>query len=69
MRTIYVRELASLYFPNSTGTSAVVQFRRWIIRCTPLQERLSELGWSKGQRILTPLQHTAVIDFLGEPGE
>ena len=27
------------------------------------------LSFHKGQRILTPLQHQAILDYLGEPGE
>jgi hypothetical protein len=34
-----------------------------------LQNRLKELHYQKGQRALTPLQHKAFLEFLGEPGE
>ena len=30
---------------------------------------MNELAFHKGQRVLTPLQHEAVVEFLGEPGE
>lgn len=69
MKTIYMSELALQYFPKSTKRSAVTQLRRWIVLCTPLQQRLAELSFRKGQRALTPLQHQAMVDFLGEPGE
>ncbi|OUO38351.1 hypothetical protein B5F83_00355 [Muribaculum sp. An289] len=69
MKAIRMGELACQYFPNSTKRSAVTQLRRWIILCTPLRERLDELCFRKGQRILTPLQHEAILKFLGEPGE
>ena len=69
MKAIYMNELALLYFPRSTKRSAVTQLRRWIVLCVPLQTRLDELSFRKGQRALTPLQHAAIIEFLGEPGE
>jgi len=69
MKTMYVTDLALQYFPKSTKRSAVTQLRRWIVKCKPLTERLEQLSFHKGQRILTPLQYQAVIDYLGEPGE
>ena len=69
MRAIYMNELAQEYFPHSTKRSAVTQLRRWVVLCAPLQHRLEELSFRKGQRVLTPLQHEAVVEFLGEPGE
>lgn len=62
-------DLAQEYFPRSTKRSAVTQLRRWLVLCVPLQRRLEELSFHKGQRVLTPLQHAAVTEFLGEPGE
>lgn len=69
MKTIYMTDLALMYFPQSTKRSAVTQLRRWIVQCQPLKARLDELSYHKVQRILTPLQHQAVLDYLGEPGE
>ena len=69
MKAIYMSELALEYFPRSTKQSAVTQLRRWVVLCVPLQRRLEELSFHKGQRALTPLQHEAVVEFLGEPGE
>lgn len=69
MKTIYIGTLAQQYFPQSKRHSAVTQLRRWVVRCKPLQLRLEELSFRKGQRMLTPLQHEAIIVFLGEPGE
>ena len=69
MKTIYMTDLALQYFPRSTKRSAVTQLRRWIVQCNPLKERLEALSFHKGQRILTPLQHQAILDHLGEPGE
>lgn len=69
MKAIYMNELAQQYFPHSTKHSAVTQLRRWIVLCTPLQHRLEELCFHKGQRALTPKQYEAVVGYLGEPGE
>lgn len=69
MNAIYVNELARQYFPHSTRHSAVTQLRRWIVLCMPLQNRLEELSFHKGQRALTPKQHEAIVEFIGDPGE
>lgn len=69
MNAIYLTDLALLYFPHSTPRSAVSQLRRWVNLNSELQQRLTELRYQKGQRALTPLQHAAFVEFLGEPGE
>ena len=69
MESIRMGELALRYFPKSNPKSAVTQLRKWIVRCTPLRERLDELYFKKGQRVLTPLQHEAILQDLGDPGE
>lgn len=69
MNAIYLTDLAQQYFPRSSPRSAVTQLRRWIRLNTDLQKRLDELHYHKSQRSLTPLQHAAFIEFLGEPGE
>ena len=60
---------ALLYIPHRTPRSAVSQLRRWVNLNSELQQRLTELHYQKGQRALTPLQHAAFVEFLGEPGE
>lgn len=67
MNAIYLTDLAQLYFPRSTQRSAVTQLRRWVKLNPELQKRLNELHYQKGQRALTPLQHQAITEFLGEP--
>ena len=69
MKAIYMSDLAQAYFPNSTPRSASSQLRRWIKLNTELKARLEELSYKPRQRALTPLQHEAVIECLGEPGE
>lgn len=69
MKAIYLTELAQQYFPRSSSRSAVTQLRRWVTMNNELQNRLEELHYQKGQRALTPLQHKAFLEYLGEPGE
>ena len=68
VHAIPVSELAQQYFPRCNDVSnAVTQLKRWVKRCDGLAARLEELGLQPRQQILTPLQHQAFIDFLGEP--
>jgi hypothetical protein len=67
MKSIYLSDLAMLYFPHSTVRSAVSQLRRWILLNTELQIKLEELHYKVRQRCLTPLQKDAIIEHLGEP--
>jgi len=60
-----MNELAQEYFPRSTKRSAVTQLHRWVVLCVPLQRKLEELSFHKGQKVLTPLQHEAMVAFLG----
>jgi hypothetical protein len=66
-QSIQLGELARMYFPNCTPGSATTQLRQWVKLNQQLTERLEELSYIKGQRFLTPLQHEAYIDYLGEP--
>lgn len=67
MHAIYLSELAMLYFPKSTPRSAVTQLHRWIEINKELKTKLTELCYKPRQRALTPLQHQAIIYYLGEP--
>ena len=69
MKAIYMSDLAQAYFPNSTPRSASAQLHRWIKLNTELQERLEQLHYKPRQRALTPLQHEAITECLGDPGE
>lgn len=64
---IYLSDLAAQYFPKSTIRSAVTQLRRWVKLNGELCQRLDELHYEPHQRTLTPLQHEAVLYYLGEP--
>lgn len=61
------KELASLYFPNSTPQSASVQLQRWINRNDSLKNELIRAGYMKGQHCYTPLQVELIFRYLGEP--
>ena len=67
--SICLTDLALRYFPRSTKRSASEQLRRWMRLNPDLQRRLAELHFQPRQRVLTPLQHEAVLRYLGEPGE
>ena len=60
-------ELAQLYFPNITKKSATWQLRIWIVSSVPLCEKLSDVGYVKGKRLLTPIQVKLIVGEFGEP--
>ncbi len=62
-----VQELAVLYFPHITVSSASSQLKKWITKSEPLQETLCDAGYRSGQKILTPKQVRIIVDHLGEP--
>lgn len=68
MNAIYMSDLAQQYFPNSTQRSATSQLHRWIVLNPELTAKLEELHFVPRQRALTPLQHEAIVRYLGEPG-
>lgn len=69
MKAIYMSDLAQAYFPKNTPRSASAQLRRWIQLNIDLLHRLEQLHYKPRQRALTPLQHEAIVTYLGEPGE
>ena len=66
-QTLYTKELAALYFANSTPRAAITQFKRWIDRNDSLKNELTEAGYEEGQRVFTPRQVELVFRHLGEP--
>ena len=67
IRTYGWQELAILYAPDLTPESAGKRLSSWIRFNPKLTHELQELGWKKGQRVLTPLQVRIIIQYLGEP--
>ena len=50
-QTLYTKELAALYFTNSTPRAAITQFRRWIDRNESLKNELTETGYAAPCRV------------------
>ncbi len=61
------KELALLYFPDSTPRTAVNHLMQWIRLCTPLWNALPETGYRKSSKSFTPRQVRAIVENLGEP--
>lgn len=61
------KELAILYAPGITPHSASRRLTHWVVINKKLYDRLIQSGWSKGFRVLSPLQVGIIVDFLGEP--
>ena len=60
-------ELARLYLPDMSEHSATNRLSQWIHGHRQLMEKLSETGYYKHQRLLTPRQVSLIVQFLGEP--
>lgn len=61
------KELALLYFPESTPTNATARLMAWIKRNKPLWQHLLALGYQPTCKTLSPKQVTAIAEYLGEP--
>lgn len=60
-------ELALLYFPNCTKSSASTQLGRWVRQNELLKKELLLSGFKPRKKILTPNQVKILMHFLGEP--
>ncbi len=61
-------ELAQAYFPNTASPeTARRNLARWIRTYPELITELEENGYRKRQKLLTPLQVSIILKFLGEP--
>ena len=69
LKSYGLQELAVLYFPNSTPSSASTQLKKWITKSLHLQTKLEKSDYRSGQKILTPKQVSILVDHLGEPWE
>lgn len=67
IHTFYVKELAALYFVNSSPRAATTQLRRWIDRNQSMKSELTEAGYKDGQRVFTTRQVELIFRYLGEP--
>lgn len=67
IRTYSKKELALLYFPDSSPPCAVNHLMAWVKRNEPLRRRLSADGYRKTSKAFTPKQVRAVVECLGPP--
>lgn len=67
IRAYTKKELALMYFPDSTPRTAVSHLMAWIRRCSPLWEQLQATGYEANCKTLTPRQVRAIVEQLGEP--
>lgn len=55
------------YAPNLSTQAALNRLALWINKNKKLSEALRESGYSKMQRVFTPLQVALIFEYLGEP--
>ncbi len=67
IRAYTKKELALMYFPDSSPHTAVSHLMSWIRRCTPLWEQLQATGYEPTCKTFTPRQVKAIVEQLGEP--
>ena len=60
-------ELARMYSPHLTENAARVKLMKWIQMQPRLVEQLTELGFSRTTKVLTPLMVRYIVDAIGEP--
>ena len=61
------KELALMYFPDSSPRTAVSHLMSWIRRCTQLWQQLQATGYETTCWTFTPRQVNAIVEQLGEP--
>jgi len=61
------KELALMYFPNSSPRTAVNHMMSWIRHCKPLWTELQQTGYYPASKAFTPRQVRAIVAQLGEP--
>ena len=60
-------ELARLYSPDTSASSANRKLNRWIRLNTKLHASLLESGFYPGLRVLSPKMVEEIVDAIGEP--
>lgn len=66
-RTYTKTELALLYSPHSTPSTALQCLTRWMKQCQPLMAELATMGYNKYRHILFRREVEAIVKHLGEP--
>ena len=67
LRTYGRTELAQLYYPAYTSTSAWRALRHELELCKPLARELRAQGYVTTQRHFTPRQVRTITQYLGTP--
>lgn len=67
IRTFGFGELAQLYFPHVTKSSASRMFSQWIYNSAELIEKLKQTNWKKRSKYFTPKQVKILIEWFDEP--
>ena len=60
-------QLASMYFPANSVSSARRKLSDWIRQNIGLYNALRGLGWETGTRKLTPKMVLLIMQHIGEP--
>lgn len=67
LRAYSKKELALLFFPDSTPETAVKHLMALIRRNDMLWDELQEMGYYSRSKTFTPRQVQAIVDWLGAP--
>lgn len=67
LKTYKKNELAMLYFPDVSKSSASRNFRRWIRNCPGLMSDLATKGYDKNRQYLLKTEVEVIVKYLGEP--
>ena len=67
IRAYTKKELALLYFPDSTPATAVKHLMATIRRCDMLWDELQAMGYNNHRKTFTPRETRAICDWLGAP--
>ena len=67
IKTYSVKELALLYSPDVSPSTATRRLKRWIHYSPELMQRLAQYGWTNQTKIYTPKQTAILFEWLGYP--
>ena len=67
IRAYSKKELALLYFPDSTPDTAVKHLKTMIRRNDMLWDELQAMGYYSRLKTFTPREVRAIVDWLGAP--
>ena len=60
-------ELAQMYFPDASRSTALQNLSRWIERCKAIREGLAALGYDKHRQYFLRPEVELIVRYLGEP--